>query len=119
MYLGRNFEMDKRYSQVLSQILIIMTFAGGIPLLYPVGMCCAFACYWTDKLLFVRLYRKPPLYDNGMAVRAGSIIKYSIVIHVLFSLYMYSNEEIFSYVQSNATLAWARGVAGTVLEKVF
>jgi hypothetical protein len=74
-----------------------MTFSGGIPLLYPVGMLCSFMCYWTDKFLFMRLYRKPPLYDNGMAVRAGSIIKYSIVMHIIVSLYMYSNEQMFYY----------------------
>ena len=97
MYMGIRFDIDKRYSQILSQVFIIMTFSGGIPLLYPVGMFCSIMCYWTDKFLFVRLYRKPPLYDGAMAQRAGDIIKYSIIIHTMFSLYMYSNEQIFTY----------------------
>ena len=74
--------------------------------MYPVGMFCSIMCYWTDKFLFVRLYRKPPLYDSAMALRAGDIIKYSIIIHIMFSAYMYSNEQIFTYISQNQTFLW-------------
>mmetsp|Transcript_2180 Transcript_2180/g.3247 ORF Transcript_2180/g.3247 Transcript_2180/m.3247 type:complete len:128 (+) Transcript_2180:3189-3572(+) len=74
-----------------------MTFASGIPLLYPVGMLCAFMNYWTDKYLFLRLYKRPPLYDDGMAVRARILLKVAIGVHCLMSFYIYSNSDIMSY----------------------
>lgn len=85
-------------------MFIVMTFAGGIPLLYPIGMLCAFTTYWVDKWLFVRFYRSPPLYDGQMATTARSALKCSIFIHCVMSLYMYSNEEIFKYEEGDAAL---------------
>lgn len=70
-------------------------------MLYPVGMLCAYMCYWTDKYLFVRLYQKPPLYDDLMAAQAIKLIKFALFIHCFASLYMYSNDEILSYVRQN------------------
>jgi NhaP-type Na+/H+ or K+/H+ antiporter len=81
------------------QIFIVMTFSAGMPFLYPIGMFCIFAGYWIDKYLFLRLYAKPPLYDEGMANRARNLLKFSLVIHVLISIYTYSNDDVFHYLE--------------------
>jgi len=81
-----------------------MTFTGGIPLLYPVGMFCIFVSYWMDKYLFLRFYLKPPLYDDGMAVRARSLVKLSLIVHCMMSIMIYSNSEIFHYDESDFSL---------------
>ena len=116
--MGLHFEIDKRYSQTLVQIYIVFTFASGIPLLYVVGIVCLFMSYWTDKYLFLRLYRKPPLYDDGMAVRARSLLKFAILIHCLMSLYIYSNDEILRYQENNSIVGALRQRANNVLDSL-
>lgn len=69
--MGPEMEMDKRYSVIISQIFIVMTFSGGLPILYPIGILCAFSTYWVDKWLFVKFYRRPPIYDCKMARSAS------------------------------------------------
>lgn len=77
-----------------------------MPLLYLIGMISCFTSYWTDKILFLRLYKRPPLYDDGMAVRARKILKLSIIVHCLMSIYMYSNDTILNYKQKNDVYYW-------------
>jgi hypothetical protein len=91
-YLEIEFEIDKRYSIILSQILVVMTFSGGLPLMYPIGFLCAFINYWMDKCLFLRCHRKPPLYDHRLSSLAKTILKFSILIHVISFLLIYSND---------------------------
>lgn len=105
-YMGAEYEIDKRFAQILSQIFIVLTFASGMPLLYLVGMICCFTSYWTDKILFLRLYKRPPLYDDGMTVRARKILKFSIIVHCLMSVYMYSNDTILNYKRKNDVYYW-------------
>jgi hypothetical protein len=46
--------------------------------------------------LFLRLYKKPPLYDGDLADRALTMIKLGLFIHIILSIYIYSNNEILS-----------------------
>jgi len=51
VYLGPEFLMEMRYSQILSNIYIVFTYSGGLPLLYVVAFLSFFATYWVDKFL--------------------------------------------------------------------
>jgi hypothetical protein len=73
-----------------------MTFASALPILYPIGLISIIFIYWTDKYLFLRLYKKPPLYDGDLADRALTMIKLGLFIHIILSIYIYSNNEILS-----------------------
>ena len=97
MYTGPEWEMDKRYSTLLAQMFIVLTFSSGMPLLYPIGMFCVITTYWVDKYLFISFYKTPPLYDMQMANAARNALKLSIIIHCMMSIYIYSNEDIFNY----------------------
>ena len=106
--MGIEFEIDKRYSQIVAQVFIVMTFSSGIPLLYPVGLICQGVSYWCDKYLVLRLYRTPPQYDDAMAARVRNLIKISIICHCLMSTYIYSNDQILSYQNKNSIVASVR-----------
>ena len=87
-----------------------------MPLLYPVGFICTFWSYWADKVLFLREFRKPPYYDDGMAIRARKILKFSIVVHCLMSLYIYSNDTIINYSDSNVIFDFIENRVDGLLE---
>jgi len=78
-----------------------MLFSGGMPILYPIGLFSFFLTYWVDKILFVTVYRIPPRYDKGLAVRARRLISIAMIMHFMFAWYMFSNSAIFTYDSDN------------------
>ena len=57
-----------------------------------------------NDILVLRVYRKPPRYDNSLSFEVRDIIKYSLFIHFAFGFYMYSNSSIFTYSSSRTVL---------------
>jgi hypothetical protein len=53
--------------------------------------------YWTDKTLFLRHYRKPPLYTKQLIMKAISIMEWGVPLHLVFGLFMISNPKAFVY----------------------
>lgn len=117
--MGQEFDIDKRHAQIICQVFIVLTFSSGMPLLYPVGLLCAFSSYWIDKYLFLRLYRKPPLYDGSMAARARNLVKVALLIHCIMSIYIYSNDQIFTYKDSNSAIQPVREDVNQLLVGIF
>lgn len=68
-----------------------------MPLLYPVGMFCIVVTYWIDKILFLRIFKTPPVYDNTMAIRAIKIMKVSVILHSFMTFFIYSNDAFTSH----------------------
>lgn len=97
LYIGPEFLIEVRYSQVLTSFFILMIYSSGMPLLYLVGVVQFCTMYWVDKFLFVRVYRKPPSYGMELASIARSVIVYAIILHLCFGFYMFSNSAIFTY----------------------
>jgi len=90
-----------------------------MPLLYPVGMFCSMSSYWIDKYLFLRLFRRPPLFDEAMASRGVTLIKIGLCIHCIMSIYIYSNDEIFSYEEKSASINALKGKVDGYMGKWF
>ena len=72
-----------------------MIYSGGLPLLYPLAALSFLAIYWSDKYLLLRSYRKPPLFDNKIALPVLRWFKYALLGHFIISIWMYSNNSIF------------------------
>lgn len=51
LYIGPEFLIEVRYSQILTSIYIMMLYSSGMPLLYVVTMVQFFIMYWVDKFL--------------------------------------------------------------------
>ena len=102
LYIGPQMDISRRYSQILAQMFIVLTFSSGMPLLYPIGMACVFVTYWVDKWLFIRFQSIPPMWDGQMSMAARRALKFAIIIHCVMSIYIYSNEDIFSYEEVSA-----------------
>lgn len=112
-YTGPEFLIEIRYSQILASFYIMMIYSSGMPLLYPIGMLQYFMTYWTDKFLFLRLYRTPPRYGIEMSEVVRKTMVFGVLVHWLFGFYMYSNSQIFTYSSSFAYLDYVRGQVQT------
>ena len=50
-YMGPEFLIEVRYSQILSSFYIMMIHSSGMPVLYIIGTFQYLMTYWVDKLL--------------------------------------------------------------------
>jgi hypothetical protein len=55
-----------------------------------------FFTYWTDKILFLKFYKIPPQYDDVIAERAINIVKFGLMVHIIMTIYIFSNSDILS-----------------------
>ena len=66
--------------------------------------------YWADKALFLRHYRLPRRYGRKLAKRVVEIMKWAIILHLFFGLYMISNPDIFTYENIDLSeIGWSKG----------
>jgi len=66
---GNIFSIDQRYSGIITYVFVVMTYSGSMPILYPIAAVFFFLCYWNDKVLMIYFYRKPPMFDNSIALK--------------------------------------------------
>ncbi|KAG7402115.1 hypothetical protein PHYBOEH_005678 [Phytophthora boehmeriae] len=95
LYRGPKFDLAARYAQSLTTVFITYSFSAGMPLLHFIGLAAMVMTYWADKFTFLRIGRSPPLYDNKVAMAAGSLLPYAVLLHCLVALWMFSNDRIF------------------------
>ena len=66
-----------------------------LPVLPILGAITCYLSYWVDKFLFCNYYRTPPIYSDAMSRTSTSLLGYLVFLHLVMSLWMMGNEEIF------------------------
>mmetsp|Transcript_7998 Transcript_7998/g.15744 ORF Transcript_7998/g.15744 Transcript_7998/m.15744 type:complete len:934 (-) Transcript_7998:3592-6393(-) len=92
---GTEFKIEEDNAINLNIIYTCFMYSGGMPIL---NFICFFALamrFWIDKLLVLRFYKKPPIYDEALNNRALLLLPFSVMIHCLVSMYMYGSPTIF------------------------
>eukprot|EP00347_Sterkiella_histriomuscorum_P019608 403340984 len=97
VYSGPEFLIEVRYAQVMTSIFITMIYSSGMPILYLVAMTQFFMMYWVDKFLFIKVYKNPPRYGIELSDISRKVLMYSVLVHLCFGFYIYSNSSIFTY----------------------
>ena len=95
-YMGPEFLIEVRYSQIVSSFYILLLYSSGLPLLYFVGFVSFWLMYWIDKYLFVAFYKTPPRYGVELNEIARNMMQYGLVGHFILGFFMYSNSQIFA-----------------------
>lgn len=94
-YTGPEFDLACRNSQVLNLIFTCYLYSSTIPFLNLIAALALFVLYWTDKILILRHYRKPPLLSYHLNNAAIKFIPIIIIMHSCFAIHMYGSESIF------------------------
>jgi hypothetical protein len=97
LYIGPEFLMEFRYSQLLTNIFMTFIYSTGMPALYFVCFISFCLTFWVDKYLFLRVYRIPPRYDITLIRSVRKTLKYAIILHFCIGFYMISNTNILTY----------------------
>lgn len=66
LYLGPEYMLEYRYSNMMTMIFIALMFGAGIPILYAFIFFTFLITYWVDKISLLRIYRKPPKYGKKL-----------------------------------------------------
>ena len=91
------FQLEMHYIKILSPLMVVLTFAGGIPLLYFLLLLNLVFSYWIDRIIVTRLSKRPSLYSSKLVARAASLIPLALIIHMIFSIVVLSAESVFPY----------------------
>ena len=109
-YRGAEFQLENRYSKLIAGLFVILMYSAAIPVLYPAGCALMIIMYWADKALFLRHYRLPRRFGRKLALRAVEVMKWAILLHLFFGLYMISNPDIFTYENRDLSqISWSEG----------
>ena len=90
-----DFVFELKYTNILKNIFVVLTFSTGIPLLYWCLLLAIIIMYWTSKYTALRYSKLPPLYSSDLVMSVVNKIPLAIVIHMIFGIYFLGNEEVF------------------------
>lgn len=54
LYLGPEFELETRYAQLMTTVIVCLGYSAGMPLLLPICAAHLLLTYWVDKIAFIR-----------------------------------------------------------------
>ena len=96
IYMGGEFYIQFRLAHILTSVFVTLTFSSGLPLLYLVLYVNLVAVYWLDKYMILRVYQKPQIFTLELTKSVISSIKWALLVHILFSFFMYTTPNILS-----------------------
>ena len=65
--MGLQLTMEYRYCNMLMMLSVCFTYSAGMPILYPIGTLYFFISYWVEKILVLRFYSKPVMFNGYLA----------------------------------------------------
>ena len=71
---------------------------GLLPLRYFVGFISFLLIFVIHKWGFVSVYQTPPRYDHTLSNVSTTILLWSVVVHLLFALWQFTNPDMFAQV---------------------
>lgn len=89
-----SFILAERYAMMLNVLFVSFMYSGGMPVLMWVATGAFLLTFWVDKLLLLRMYRKPPLYDEHLQQAVNNVLPYALLWHLLISMWMYGNYKL-------------------------
>lgn len=114
LHTGPFFLYSENYAQHMATFFTTLTFATGLPLLYPIACINYFIGYFVDKYLFIHLYRTPPRLDGRLGREVLSMVPWAIVLHLGTSIWMLGQPELFTTAGTLASITVANGASSTI-----
>eukprot|EP00742_Colponemidia_sp_Colp-10_P005016 GILJ01005359.1.p1 GENE.GILJ01005359.1~~GILJ01005359.1.p1 ORF type:complete len:1183 (+),score=192.60 GILJ01005359.1:83-3631(+) len=95
-YMGPEFLLDSRYAHALNTIFVCLLYSSGMPIMLWVAFLSFMVGFWFDKVWFVRFYKTPPQFDEGIAEAVQKVLPWAALFHLAFAVWMFSNNKIFT-----------------------
>jgi len=106
VYQLPEWHISEKLAQALTVIFVVVMYAGGMPALYFVGFVFCVVTYWVEKWTLLRGSRKPPKYSHQPIVRGLWLTPVAVFFHVVITLWMFGNQQVFPSGWSNIISLW-------------
>jgi hypothetical protein len=80
----------------MSVLFVCLTFSTGMPLLNIIATINFILIYFMDKYAFINLSLIPQKLNTMLGKQATSLIPFAVVIHLVISIWVLSNRELFT-----------------------
>lgn len=70
---------------------MVLTFSGGLPILYLIGFLHYLGLFWSYKFFFLKYYRKTIEFNEGLPMYVTKMFKLAIFIHIVVTFFMLTN----------------------------
>jgi len=84
------------YAWFFTNLLVYLTYGGGLPLMYPLGVLFFFFMFYVCKFLFMRFYRITFGFDESLPLYAVNLMKWAVFFHLLMNTFMFTNKRLLT-----------------------
>lgn len=103
--LPPEFAFDLKYSSILKNIFVVLTFGTGMPILYFFLVVIFASAFILHKYTLLRISKLPPLYSSDVVMSVVNLLPFAIILHALFGIYMLSSDDVFP-----ESISWSMGL---------
>mmetsp|Transcript_49601 Transcript_49601/g.89776 ORF Transcript_49601/g.89776 Transcript_49601/m.89776 type:complete len:1429 (+) Transcript_49601:240-4526(+) len=93
LYTPPEFPFALRHAEQMSQIVVLLLFCSGMPVLALMTPLTFALHYWCDKWTFLRASDIPPRYSEKLMISQVQLLQIAIWCHSSWSAWTYSNED--------------------------
>jgi len=95
---SHTFHPSIRLPSTLTTVFIAMAYSAGLPLLLPMAGLSMIVSYWLDKVLLLRLFRRPDGFDDETLIMefATRTLPWALALHCALAAWMYGVDEILA-----------------------
>jgi len=96
MYIGPQFHLETRLSQIIELVWVTFMYSSGLPILIILTTFNFAVIYWLDKWLLLRFYAKSKNYNEKFSKSVINELKFTFVFHFYFGRLTYANSDILN-----------------------
>ena len=85
-YLNPVIKVFYWYAWFFTNLMVYLTYGGGMPLMYPLGILFFILNFYVEKFLFCCFHRKTFGFDESLPNRSVKLMKWGIFLHLLMRL---------------------------------
>lgn len=90
-----DFLFVNRLPFMVAILFVCLSLSTGFPLLIPVCALSFAVMFFVEKKIFISYSRKPPIYNEKIYKIIEKCILSGLMLHCIFAIYIYGEEEIF------------------------
>lgn len=95
IYEYPDWTLSVRLAESLVIFFCCIMYAGGMPVLYYIGMIYCFCAYWVDKWTLLRESKRPPAYNVGAVSYALVLLPFAGLLHLFMTMWFFGNQNVF------------------------
>jgi hypothetical protein len=91
LYTGSQIPSHYIYAQNFTYLWCVLSYSGGMPILYPIGALFFFILYWILKFMLLKYYSRTTSFTEELPLFSTKFMIVGLVLHGIAFVFMVSN----------------------------